>query len=86
MVKIRLARNGMKKVAVYRIVVQESSQPRNGKTIDDLGYYNPNTDPATVHMDLEKAKDWMSKGAQPTNAVRKLMKMEQKAQKAKDVQ
>ena len=79
MVKIRLARYGEKRVAVYRVVVQESLQPRNGRTIDEIGYYDPNTDPATVKIDLEKAKDWISKGAQPTNAVKKLLKNAAKA-------
>ena len=79
MVKIRLARYGEKRVAVYRVVVQESLQPRNGRTIDDLGYYDPNTDPATVKIDIDKAKDWISKGAQPTNAVKKLLKNAAKA-------
>ena len=74
MVKIRLARHGQKREAIYRIVVQEASQPRNGKAIDELGFYNPNTDPATIKIDVEKAKDWIAKGAQPTTVVKKLMK------------
>lgn len=80
MVKIRLARHGEKRVAVYRVVVQESSQPRNGKAIDELGYYDPNTDPATVRIDVAKAEDWIKKGAQPTNTVKKLLKIAKKAQ------
>lgn len=80
MVKIRLARHGEKRVAVYRIVVQESSQPRDGKSIDDLGYYDPNTDPATVKLDLAKAEDWIRKGAQPTNTVKRLIRIAKKAQ------
>ena len=80
MVKIRLARHGEKRVAVYRIVVQESSQPRDGKSIDDLGYYDPNTDPATVKLDLAKAENWIRKGAQPTNTVKRLIRIAKKAQ------
>ena len=78
MVKIRLTRIGQKKVPVYRIVVQEASRPRSGVAIEELGYYDPNTDPATVKMDVEKAKDWIAKGAQPTTVVRKLMKIASK--------
>ncbi len=74
MVKIRLARHAQKREAIYRIVVQEASQPRNGKAIDELGFYNPNTDPATIKIDVEKANDWITKGAQPTTVVRKLIK------------
>ena len=80
MVKIRLARHGEKRVAVYRIVVQESSQPRDGKSIDDLGYYDPNTDPATVKLDVAKTEDWIRKGAQPTNTVKRLIRIAKKAQ------
>lgn len=75
MVKIRLARIGEKKVPVYRIVVQDAAAPRGGKAIEELGYYDPNTDPATVKMDVEKAKEWIGKGAQPTDVVRKLMRI-----------
>ena len=80
MVKIRLARHGEKRVAVYRVVVQESSQPRNGRAIDELGFYDPNTDPATVKIDVDKAQEWIRKGAQPTNTVKRLLKIAQKAQ------
>lgn len=79
MVKIRLARIGQKKFPTYRIVVQEASSPRNGVAIEQLGYYDPNTNPATVKLDLEKANDWIAKGAQPTTVVRKLMKAAKKA-------
>ena len=74
MVKIRLARHGQKREAIYRIVVQEASQPRNGKAIDELGFYNPNTAPATIKIDVEKANEWITRGAQPTTVVRKLIK------------
>jgi small subunit ribosomal protein S16 len=79
MVKIRLARFGEKRVPIYRIVVQESSAPRNGKTIDSIGYYDPNTEPATIKIDAEKANEWIKKGAQPTDVVKKLMKTAAKA-------
>lgn len=79
MVKIRLARIGEKRVPVYRIVVQEASVPRNGKAIDSIGYYDPNTEPATIKVDLEKANEWIKKGAQPTDVVKKLMKNAAKA-------
>jgi len=81
MVKIRLARMGQKKVPVYRIVVQEASKPRNGACIDELGYYDPNTDPGTIKIDLEKTKEWISKGAQPTTVVRKLIRSASKENK-----
>ena len=80
MVKIRLARYGEKRVAVYRVVVQESSQPRNGKTIDQIGYYDPNTDPATIQIDVAKAQEWIKKGAQPTTTVQRLLRAAKKAQ------
>ena len=79
MVKIRLARIGEKRVPVYRVVVQEASVPRNGKAIDSIGYYDPNTEPATIKLDLEKANEWIKKGAQPTDVVKKLMKNAAKA-------
>lgn len=79
MVKIRLARIGEKKVPIYRIVVQEASCPRNGKTIDSIGYYDPNTEPAIIRIDAEKANEWIGKGAQPTDVVKKLMKNAAKA-------
>ncbi len=74
MVKIRLARIGEKKVPFYRIVVADASTPRNGKKIDEIGFYDPNTDPGTVQIDAEKAKKWMANGAQPTTVVKKLFK------------
>lgn len=79
MVKIRLSRIGEKKVPVYRIVVQDAAVPQSGKSIETLGYYDPNTDPATVKLDVEKAKEWIGKGAQPTTVVKKLMRIASKA-------
>lgn len=73
-VKIRLKRIGMKKQPYYRVVVADSRYPRDDRFIEEIGTYNPNTDPAEVKIDVEKAKDWMSKGAQPTDTVRALLK------------
>ena len=79
MVKIRLARFGQKKQAQYRVVVQEASQPRDGRAIDQIGYYDPNTNPSTISIDVEKAEEWIKKGAQPTTTVAKLIKAAKKA-------
>ncbi len=74
-VKIRLTRIGEKKVPLYRVVVADALTPRNGKAIDEIGTYDPNTEPSTVKIDAEKAKKWVANGAQPTNAVKKLFKL-----------
>ena len=74
MVKIRLKRMGMKKHPFYRIVVADERSPRDGRFIEEIGYYNPMTQPAQIKVDNEKAADWMKKGAQPTDTVRKLLK------------
>ncbi len=74
MVKIRLTRTGAKKAPNYRIVVADSRYPRDGRFIDQIGYYNPMTNPAEVTIDAAKAKDWMVKGAQPTETVKSLFK------------
>ena len=73
-VKIRLRRMGAKKSPFYRIVVADSRYPRDGRFIEELGYYNPLTDPATVKVDEEKAKKWIANGAQPTDTVKSLFK------------
>ncbi len=73
-VKIRLTRVGSKKNPIYRVVVADSRSPRDGKFIEILGRYNPQTDPSTIELDEEKINDWIGKGAQPSNAVSKLMK------------
>jgi small subunit ribosomal protein S16 len=73
-VKIRLKRTGAKKAPTYRIVVSDSRVQRDGKFIDEVGYYNPTTQPATVKVDVETAKKWLSVGAQPTDTVRALLK------------
>ena len=73
-VKIRLRRMGAKKAPFYRIVVADSRFPRDGRFIEEIGYFNPNTDPADVKIDGDKAKDWIAKGAQPTDTVKALLK------------
>ena len=74
MVKIRLKRMGMKKEPFYRIVVTDSRNARDGRFIEEIGYYNPLTEPATVKVDAEKAKKWIANGAQPTDTVKALFK------------
>lgn len=73
-VKIRLKRMGAHKKPFYRIVVADSRSPRDGKFIEEIGYYNPLTDPADIKVNEEKAKQWISNGAQPTDTVRSLLK------------
>ena len=73
-VKIRLKRMGAKKAPFYRVVVADSRYPRDGRFIDEIGYYNPLTDPATVNIDSAMAKKWISNGAQPTDTVKALLK------------
>ena len=74
MVKIRLARHGAKKRPYYRIVVADSRAPRDGRFIDEVGRYNPCTEPAMVKFDMEKVDQWISNGAQPTDTVARLLK------------
>jgi small subunit ribosomal protein S16 len=73
-VKIRLTRVGSKKNPIYRVVVADSRSPRDGRFIEIVGRYNPQTDPSTIDLDEAKIKDWMSKGAQPTQPVARLIK------------
>ncbi len=73
-VKIRLRRTGAKKAPFYKIVVADSRYPRDGRFIEEIGSVNPGTDPATVTVDVEKAKTWIKNGAQPTETVRSLLK------------
>ncbi len=75
MVKIRLRRMGAKKNPFYRIVVADARFTRNGRFIEELGYYNPNTEPSTIKIDGDKAKKWLSTGAQPTDTVRKILQI-----------
>ncbi|MCR5611461.1 MAG: 30S ribosomal protein S16 [Clostridiales bacterium] len=74
MLKIRLRRMGAKKAPFYRIVVADSRAPRNGAFVEEIGYYNPISDPVQLVVDAEKAKNWMKNGAQPTDTVRGLLK------------
>lgn len=74
MVKIRLKRMGMKKHPFYRIVVADITSPRDGRFIEELGYYDPMKKPAEINIDNEKAVQWMKNGAQPTETVRVLLK------------
>ncbi|HEU5009634.1 MAG TPA: 30S ribosomal protein S16 [Gaiellaceae bacterium] len=73
-VKIRLTRVGSKKNPIYRVVVADSRSPRDGRFIEIVGRYNPQTDPSTIDLDEAKIKDWMDKGAQPTAPVSRLIK------------
>ena len=73
-VKIRLRRMGAKKAPFYRVVVADSRYPRDGRFIEEIGHYNPLTDPAEVVIDSEKAKKWIANGAQPTDTVKALLK------------
>ncbi|HET6275595.1 MAG TPA: 30S ribosomal protein S16 [Candidatus Cybelea sp.] len=72
MVKIRLRRIGAKKQPTYRFVVADARAPRDGRFIEILGHYNPRTEPRTVVVDEEKARQWLAKGAQPSDTVRRL--------------
>ena len=74
-VKIRLRRMGQKKNPIYRIIVADSRSPRNGRFIEEIGTYNPNTDPSEFKIDEELAKKWLTNGAQPTDVVAKLLKV-----------
>ena len=73
-VKIRLTRIGAKKAPFYRVVVADGRYPRDGRFIEELGYYNPMTDPVEVKIDAEKAEKWLKNGAQPTDTVKALLK------------
>ncbi len=75
-VKIRLRRMGAKKAPFYRIVVADGRYPRDGRFIEEIGYYDPTKEPSVVKVDAEKAKAWLSNGAQPTDTVRSILKKE----------
>jgi small subunit ribosomal protein S16 len=74
-VKLRLTRVGSKKNPVYRIVAADSRSPRDGKFIEIVGRYNPQTDPSTIEFDEEKVREWLGKGAQPSGTVSRLLKV-----------
>ena len=73
-VKIRLRRIGAKKSPFYRVIIADERSPRNGRFIEEIGTYNPLVEPAEVKIDAEKAKKWISNGAQPTDTVKSLLK------------
>ena len=74
-VKIRLAQRGKKKNRTFRVVVADSRSPRDGKFIEDLGFYNPHHNPSSVEIDVEKAVSWLDKGAQPSERAQKLLEI-----------
>ena len=73
-VEIRLKRMGAKKAPFYRVVVADSRYPRDGRFIEELGHYNPTTNPVEIKIDVEKAQTWIKNGAQPTETVKSLLK------------
>ena len=73
-VKLRLTRIGSKKNPIYRVVAADARAPRDGRFLDIVGRYNPQTDPSVIELDEAKVKDWLAKGAQPTEAVARLLK------------
>lgn len=75
-VKIRLRRMGAKKAPFYRIVVADSRYPRDGRFIEEVGYYDPTKEPSVIKVDAEKVEKWISSGAQPTDTVKALLKIE----------
>ena len=75
-VKIRLRRMGAKKAPFYRIVVADSRYPRDGRFIEEVGYYDPTKEPSVIKSDEEKAKTWLANGAQPTDTVKALLKIQ----------
>jgi len=82
-VKIRLKRMGAKKAPFYRVVVADARSPRDGAFIEEIGYYNPLTNPADIKIDLEKTNKWLANGAQPTETVKSLIKKATKDQAEK---
>lgn len=73
-VKIRLRRMGARNNPFYRVVVADSRSPRNGRFIEEIGFYDPKSEPAVIKIDTEKAEEWIKKGAQPTDTVKRLLK------------
>ena len=73
-IKMRLRRMGAKKAPFYRVIVADSRSPRDGRFIEEIGYYNPLTNPAEIKIDADKAKKWLGNGAQPTETVKSLLK------------
>ena len=75
MVKIRLARHGSHKNPIYRVVVADSRNPRDGRTLETIGRYNPQLEPSLIEIDTDRAREWIANGAQPTPTVKKLLKI-----------
>jgi small subunit ribosomal protein S16 len=75
-VRMRLTRVGGHKDPVWRVVVADQRSPRDGRVIETVGHYNAQTDPSTIRLDEERVRDWLSRGAQPTSTVRKLLKIQ----------
>ena len=73
-VKMRLTRIGKKKAPFYRVVIADARAPRDGRFVEEIGYYNPMTEPADIKIDADKAKQWIKNGAQPTDTVKALLK------------
>jgi small subunit ribosomal protein S16 len=74
-VKIRLSRHGSNKNPIYRVVVADARVPRDGRTLEEIGRYNPQMQPSLVEIDAARAREWLARGAQPTDTVRKLLKI-----------
>jgi len=74
-VKIRLARHGSHKNPIYRVVVADSRNPRDGRTLETIGRYNPQLEPSLIEIDTDRARAWIAQGAQPTPTVKKLLKV-----------
>lgn len=75
-VKIKLRRMGAKKAPFYRVVVADSRYPRDGRFVEEIGYYDPTKEPSVIKIDADKAKSWIAKGAQPTDTVKVILKKE----------
>jgi small subunit ribosomal protein S16 len=78
-VRVRLTRVGSRKNPFWRVVVADQRSPRDGRFIESIGHYNPQTNPSTIEIDEDRLQHWLARGAQPTNTVRKLMKARQTA-------
>jgi len=79
MLKVKLSRQGKRNQAHYRVVIQEAKSKRDGKIVEKIGFYDPLTKPATIEIDLKKYKNWLTKGAQPTNTVKNLVERVKKS-------
>ncbi|HEY2632644.1 MAG TPA: 30S ribosomal protein S16 [Solirubrobacteraceae bacterium] len=75
-VRLRLTRVGARKNPVWRVVVADQRSPRDGRVIETIGHYNPQTEPSTIVIDEERARSWLARGAQPSNTVRKLLRIQ----------